>query len=104
LVFLGFWFILEAVEYFRKESSLLSDLLRGYVNPLIAIIVASFTLAIVMETQNDINHFWLYTNWPLADFKFLNLYGLMLLAWPLHYIFFLSLFRALSKTESKKIF
>lgn len=99
-LFLGSWFFLESIEYFKKRTSLIKDLMRGYFHPIIAIAVASFLLALVMETQNLPHNFWLYTNWPLPTARFLGLPVVMILAWPLHYIGFLSLFRAFSRKES----
>lgn len=104
MIFLGTWFILESVEYFRKKTSLLKDIFQHYFNPLIAILIASFVLAIIMETENILQGFWVYSNWPLANIKFLSLPITMLfIAWPLQYIFFLSLFRAFTEKESDEI-
>ena len=102
-IFLGTWFVLECIEYFRKKTSLLKDIFHHYFNPLAAILIASFILAIIMETENIPYGFWQYTNWPFENIQFLNLPVMMFIAWPLHYVAFLSLFRAFTEKESNEI-
>lgn len=102
-IFLGTWFVFECIEYFRKKTSLLKDIFHHYFNPLVSILIASFILAIIMETENIPFGFWRYTNWPFENIQFLNLPVMMFLAWPLQYIAFLSLFRAFTQKESDEI-
>jgi hypothetical protein len=56
-----------------------------------------------MESQNIPVGLWVYTNWPLPGANILGLPLLIFLCWPLHYIAFLSLFRALSDRESREL-
>ncbi len=56
-----------------------------------------------METVNTTHGFWVYINWPYQNIRFLGLPVTMLLAWPLHYLGFLSLFRSLSDDTSVEI-
>ncbi|KKT35247.1 MAG: hypothetical protein UW24_C0012G0052 [Parcubacteria group bacterium GW2011_GWA2_44_12] len=102
-IFLGTWFVLESIEYFRKKTSLLKDIFHHYFNPLISILITSFVLAIIMETENIPHGFWIYTNWPFENIQLLNLPVTMFIAWPLHYVTFLSLFRAFTEKESDEI-
>ncbi|MEK7219495.1 MAG: hypothetical protein AAB687_02375, partial [Patescibacteria group bacterium] len=83
IIFLGIWFILESIEYLRKKTSLIKDIFHHYYNPLASILIASFILAIIMETENVFHGFWLYTNWPFENIQFLNLPIMMFIAWPL---------------------
>lgn len=69
LIFLGAWFILEYIEYYRKKTSLLKDIFHNYFSPIIAIVIASFFLAIIMETENILHGYWIYTNWPLPHIQ-----------------------------------
>lgn len=103
LIFLGCWFILEAIEYARKRSSLVKDLIHSYFTPLIAIIVGAFVTAFIMEQHNLPISFWQYTHYPFSEIKFMNLPVTVLLTWPLQYVMFLSLFRAFTDEESKEI-
>ncbi len=105
LMFFGTWFLFEAIEYFRKETSLLRDIFHHYFTPLAAVIVASLGTAVLMETQNFFagTGAWVYTNWPLQEVTFLGLPVVMFLFWPIHYIFFLSLWRAFSDKESDEV-
>lgn len=103
MMFLGAWFVLEYIEYRRKKTSLLKDIIHDYSSPLISILIASFLLAIIMELENIPHAYWVYTNWPMEQIRFLNLPITMFLAWPLHYIAFLSLFRAFTGKESDEI-
>lgn len=103
LLFAGFWFILEFIEYSRKKTSLLKDIIHNYFSPISAILIGSFILAVVMEVENIPLGYWIYTNVPLAEIKFIGLPILMFIGWPLHYILFLSLFRALTQKESDEI-
>ena len=103
LIFLGVWFTLEYLEYSRKKSSLMKDLLHGYFTPILAIIFGSLLTAILMETQNIPAQAWIYINWPFAYLRLFSLPLFVYLAWPLHYITFLSLFRFLTSRESEEI-
>lgn len=98
-LFLGTWFLLEYIEYARKKTSLLKDIVHEYFAPLAAILIASTVLAVVMETENGSHAFWVYTNWPLERIKVLGLPVMVFVAWPLHYVTFLSLFRAFAVRE-----
>ena len=102
-IFLGTWFVLESIEYFRKKTSLLKDIFHRYFNHLASILIASFILAIIMETENIPLGFWIYTNWPFENIRLLHLPIMMLVAWPLHYVAFLSLFRAFTEKQSDEI-
>ncbi len=104
-MFFGTWFLFEAIEYFRKETSLLRDIFHHYFTPLIAVVIASLGTALLMETQNFFAGAgaWVYTNWPLQEITFLGLPVVMFLFWPIHYIFFLSLWRAFSDKESDEV-
>ena len=102
-LFLGLWFSLEFIEYSRKKTSLIKDIAHHYFSPLTSILIGSLLLAIIMETQNAPLGYWIYTNWPLQNFQLFGLPILMYFAWPLHYILFLSLFRAFTQKESDEI-
>ncbi|TSC92613.1 MAG: hypothetical protein CEN91_391 [Candidatus Berkelbacteria bacterium Licking1014_85] len=102
-IFLGTWFVLEYIEYSRKKTSLLKDIFHHYSSSLISILIASFVLAIIMEFENIPVGFWIYTNWPLEHIRVFGLPLIMFIAWPLHYIVFLSLFRAFTEKESDEI-
>src|SRR3989344_6195330 len=102
-IFLGTWFVLESIEYFRKKTSLLKDIFHHYFNPLASILIASFILAIIMETEIIPHGLWRYTNWPFENIQFLGLPVMIFIAWPVHYVVFLSLFRAFTDKESDEI-
>jgi hypothetical protein len=89
----GFFCIFEYVEHIRHRSSLLTDLMHGYFNPLLAIITAATVLGFYMELQNEPIGLWVYTNWP-SDKTFLNLPIMIFFLWPVHYVLFLSFYRA----------
>ena len=103
LLVLSTWFILEYFEYREHKTSLIKDIIHHYPTPLISILLGSFVLAIMMESQNLIPKVWLYMNWPLPEITFIGLPVTMFLAWPLHYIGFLSLFRVFNRDESSEI-
>lgn len=102
-MFLGTWFLLEYIEYRRQRLSLIKDMLHNFFSPLISILIASLSLAIIMESLNVPYGYWVYTNWPFEHITFLGLPVSMLLAWPIHYIAFLSLFRAFTGRESNMV-
>jgi len=103
LLFLGIWFFLEWLEYYRKKTSLIKDIVHHYYTPLIAIVLGSMITSVFMELQNVPAGLWRYTNWPLSDFAVLDMPILIFIIWPLHYITFLSLFRAMTNKESAMI-
>lgn len=102
-LFIGLWFSLEFIEYLRKKTSLLKDIIHHYFSPLSSILIGSFLLAIIMETENVPLGYWIYTNWPLEQIRLFGLPLMIYVAWPLHYILFLSLFRAFTQKESDEI-
>ncbi|MEK7560273.1 MAG: hypothetical protein AAB522_03170 [Patescibacteria group bacterium] len=104
MMFLGTWFVFEYVEYLGKKTSLLKSIFHHYFTPLASILTASFVLAIIMETGNISHGFWVYTNnWPLGNIKVLDLPVMLFLMWPLHYVVFLSFFRAFAEKEFDEI-
>lgn len=103
IAFLSVWFIFEAVEFFRHRNSILIDTLNGYFVPIIAILISSISLALYMELQNSYIDLWIYVNFPLENIRVLNLPLLMYLSWPLHYIGFISLYRAFGDPPSAEL-
>ncbi len=103
LIFLGVWFLFEFIEYVQRKTSLLKDIIHRYPNPLLAIFIASSFLAILMETQNLPHDYWVYLNWPFQNLKLFGLPLLMFLAWPIHYIAFLSFFRVTAGKLSEDV-
>lgn len=100
---LSFWFILEYIEYKRKKSSLIKDIMHDYLTPLGAIIIGSMFFAIILESHNILYKWWVYINWPFQEITFIGLPIMMFFAWPLHYIVFLSLWRAFTDKESSEV-
>ncbi|MDD4990118.1 MAG: hypothetical protein PHW31_02300 [Candidatus Pacebacteria bacterium] len=103
LSFFGIWFLLEFAEYAQRKTSLLKNIFHRNFIPLLSIVIASFALSITMEAQNIIHGYWVYLNWPIENIKLLGLPLFMILAWPFHYIAFLSLFRAATGAMSDEI-
>lgn len=103
MVFLGAWFILEAIEYYRKETSLIKDMIHGNFTPLWSIIIGSLVLAILMELTNEPLGYWIYTHWPWENYKLFGLPVSIYLAWPMQYVTFLSLYRAITTDQSDEI-
>ncbi len=103
-LFIGVWFLAEYFEYRKRKSSLIKDLLHHYRTPLIAIILGAITLALLMEISNLTYGYWEYINWPLSQHNIFGLPVVMIFfAWPLHYVMFLSVFRAITPAESIEI-
>lgn len=91
----GLWLLGEAVLYARQATSLVHATLRGYVVPLLAILLASTVLSLVWESQNAVVDYWVYTRWPWPDMKVLDVQVSVLLTWPVHYLPFTMLAAAL---------
>jgi hypothetical protein len=102
-LFFGLWLILEYFQYSKKKNSLIKDILHNHFSPLLAIIFGSLILAVLMEGQNLVYDMWIYINWPLEQFTFMGLPILVFLTWPLHYILFLSLWRAFTDEQSEEV-
>lgn len=103
VIFLCLLLILEFIEFKRKRTSLIKDLLHGYVNPLIAIVLVSGILGMYMEFQNQSISLWIYTNWPWQNVLVGKIPVMVFfIGWPVHYIFFLSLYRAFGDNSSTK--
>lgn len=102
-LFIGLFFIFEYIEYWEKKTSIMKDILHKFYPPLIAIFLTCLWLAPAMELLNLHHLYWEYVNWPFQEFQALGLPVTMLLAWPLHYIAFLSLYRVLTDKQSSEI-
>jgi hypothetical protein len=103
LIFFGLWFSLEFLEHLLKKPSLLKSTIHRNFIPAVAIIVSSFLFAVAMEYQNIFHELWQYFNFPLEGVTILGLPLTLYVAWILHYIFFLSLFRLMTDRESEEI-
>jgi len=103
LLFVSFWMVLEFVQHKLKKNSLIKDLIHGHFTPLISILISSFLLSIVLEALNLTHYLWEYVNWPFEGITFLGLPVMMFLAWPIHYILFLSLWRTLTNKQSEDV-
>jgi len=103
ILLIGLFFILEFVEYKRKETSFIKDIMHGYTTPIFAIIFSTFIFGILMETHNLLYGGWGYINWPFPESNLFGIPLMVFVAWMLHYLFFLSLFRAITNNESKEI-
>lgn len=102
--FVGAYCICEYVAYIRKRTSLLSATLRGYLNPLMAVIGAAFFLALTNEVQNFGPNLWRYANYPVPDVTVLHVPLFIILAWPLHMIVFIAAWRAWGPATSRVLF
>jgi hypothetical protein len=100
---IGLFFIFEGIEYYRKKTSFIKDTLHQYYTPLISIFLAALVTAVLMESQNIPVGLWVYTRWPLPEYAIYGIPLLASIAWPLHYLAFLSAFRALTDKESSCI-
>lgn len=102
-LFFSLWFILEYFQYNKKRTSLIKDILHSHFSPILAIILGSFILALLIESQNLLYNLWIYINWPFEEITLIGLPIMMFLAWPLHYILFLSLWRAFTDEQSEEV-
>ncbi|MBI4099783.1 hypothetical protein HY440_02130 [Candidatus Microgenomates bacterium] len=96
-------FVFEFVEYYRHRTSLIKDVIHGYWNPLVAIVLISVVLGIYMEGQNLPIRLWVYVNWPWQEVKIFGLPILVLVVWPLQYVLFLSFYRAFGDRRSEEL-
>ncbi len=90
--FAGCWTILEWAHSRRGGVTFMSSVLAGDRLPLCAVLAASATTSLWMETVNARGHFWAYTNWPLQDVTVAGAPVLALALWPVQYILFVSLY------------
>lgn len=95
LLFVGVWLLLEGLERRRSRASLLTAIGRKDWAPAIAVLAAGWAFGFFMETTNAGQHFWVYTNWPLEQFTIAGVPAMVLLAWPLQYVVFLSVSAAI---------
>ncbi len=101
MIAFGVWWCCEYIEYRHREMSFMKDIIRAYWNPLLAIVFATIIVGISSELINLRHGYWVYVNWPLQHTRFLGLPIIMLtVAWPLQFIMFLSLLRAITAKDS----
>ena len=94
---IGLWLILEFIEYFERERSLLKDIFHGYWNPILTIIIGAVLTGFVWEFLNLLRPVWTYKNYPLSE---LNIFGVpivILIGWIFLFIVYLSFYRAIFK-------
>ena len=92
LLFTGAWLLLEALQRRQGKPSLLDAMGRRDWVPPAALLSAGWIFGFLMETTNAGQHFWIYTNWPLPKASLCGVPAVVLLAWPLQYVVFLSTF------------
>ena len=90
---LGFWFLLEYVEYKKHESSLLKDILEFKWRYLIAVIITSLTIALIVEGFNILNPAWQYKNIPLAHISIFGRPVIIIFGWIPLVVIYLSFYR-----------
>lgn len=95
--------ILEYLEYKEREDTFLMHLMQGDWTPFISIVVAALFTGITMEGFNIPLSIWVYTNWPDSHVAISHLPLTVFLAWPIQYIFLISIYRLLYKRETAKI-
>lgn len=93
----GFWFILEYIEYKRHEKSLVKDILEGYWDPIVAIVIGSLITSLVWENMNLGVNAWVYQNLPLGSITIFGIPLAIILGWPALYVIYLSFYRAIFK-------
>lgn len=69
MAFIGVWLTLEWVQVARGKLSLLRTILNGRLIPVLALLISSTVFSIFWETVNSAHHFWVYTNWPLSQWR-----------------------------------
>jgi hypothetical protein len=86
LAFLGALLLAESVR-----PTLFASLRRGYWTPVAAILISSVVTSLLLETLNEVNHFWAYVHFPRPDLTFAGVQLSMVAMWPLQYLTFLLL-------------
>ena len=104
LLFIGVWFMFEFLCFKENKSSLLRTVLRKQYDSLYAVLISAFIFALLMELQNIPLGLWRYQNIPFDTVAFFGLPVLLFLAWPLHYVAFLSIYKFVSGDQTDKLF
>lgn len=103
LLFTGVWLLLEAVQQRQGKASLLDAMARRDWIPAAALLSAGWFFGFLMETTNAGQHFWVYTNWPWEKLSLCSVPLAVLLAWPLQYVVFLSVFSVLGGPPAQEV-
>lgn len=90
---MGFWFLLEYVEYTKHESSLLKDILEFKWKYLIAVVITSILIAVIIEGFNLLNPAWEYKNIPFDQITILGIPIVIVFGWIPLVIIYLSFYR-----------
>lgn len=104
VAFFGALGVCEYVAHRRGRCTLISTIIEGYGNPLVAFFAVSFILAITNELQNLSVYVWRYANYPLSSIEVLHIPIFIILAWPLHIIFFVEAWNAFGPASSTVVF
>ncbi|MFS8131401.1 MAG: hypothetical protein ACMG57_05510 [Candidatus Dojkabacteria bacterium] len=97
-------FFCEYIEYERKKSSLFKDIIHGYWNPLIALLIIGFLMGLTNEVQNLGVFLWRYNNMPFADIQIFTIPLIVIISWPTHILAILEVWRAFGDKDSKIAF
>lgn len=102
-LFFGIWFFIEYLGYRLGRNTFIKEIVHGYWDSIIAVFLSSLILLIIMESQNGPIQLWTYLNWPLQDIKLFYTPITAIIAWPFHYLAILSLYKVISKDQTKNI-
>lgn len=103
-IFLSFFGLLGLSEFIlfkRGKVSFYKTLLHGYYTPTIAVLLSSFVIMAIMESQNGPLLLWHYVNVPLQEIKVFSMPILGVIGWPFHYTLLINLYKIIFQNDEK---
>ncbi|HLB11382.1 MAG TPA: hypothetical protein VJO15_00330, partial [Dehalococcoidia bacterium] len=91
----GIWLLLQYLSYRRGKANVLSSILSGYWNPLLALSVGAIFLVLSWEGLNALMQSWFYQNLFLLEPKVLGIPPVAFFGYGAWYALFLALYGAI---------
>ncbi|MBL8015583.1 MAG: hypothetical protein JNK26_05355 [Candidatus Doudnabacteria bacterium] len=101
LLFMTIFFTTEYWLYRRRAVSVLRTVLHGYFVPVLAVLLSSFIVLALMESQNGPLLLWKYINFPGQETVIFSMPILGLLGWPLHYLAIINVYALVFRKDER---
>ncbi len=99
----GAWLLIEYLGFVQGKNTFIKEIVHGYYDSLLAVLLASLVLLIIMESQNGPIQLWTYQNWPLQEIQLFYTPIVAIFSWPFHYLLIISLYKTVSRDQTKNI-
>lgn len=98
---IGLWFIFEYFEHKLHQNTFLISLLQTRFKSLFSLLIISVIVSISWECLNVLRPSWVYQNLPLMKFTILGLPVAIIIAWPMLFVVYFSVYRVIFRNKDR---